>query len=334
MERSGHGGAETSMTDGKQSGKDAFAEAFRKAVMDYRFGVDGELKKPVTFVAAENGLFEVRQNAIGTFARKVDGVPGMGQVAEGFVSALPKLPWTLFEQAVSFFRAVMKRHGGAESYIQFFWNKAEGNYFAHVPRQYVSGGHVSFDRDVEVEAQHILVMEAHSHNTMGAFWSGTDNADEQADRLFMVMGHLDQRTPEVRVRCAMGGKHVDLSIEETFETPLGQEVSQSWLDQVSPPTQETGVVLRSHPVELRTYADTGQGVLFEHGSVRDGGEGPREGGDDPGNAAVDAGAVGGPAAEDARDRLRWDGGLGDSSHCEADQEPGSGESGDRGRRCG
>ena len=309
------------------SGKDAFAAAMRKAIMDFRFGTDGELKKPITYVAAENGLFEVRMNAIGTFARKVDGVPDMGQVAEGFVSALPKIPWELFEQAVAFFRAVMKRHGGAESYIQFFFNREEGKYFAHVPKQYVSGGHVNFDRDVELEAKHILVMEAHSHNSMSAFFSGTDNADEQADRLFMVMGKLDERVPQVLVRCAMGGQHVPLTIEDTFEVP-SDNVSQSWLDQVNPPK----------PQALMTQSDPSRGmfvsrqeVLFDRCKLQEpGDQGPCEGGVGAGGADDHAGsgAVQGP--EDSRDRLWGDGWLGDPADRPYDQEPGRGEPRDRG----
>ena len=33
-------------------------------------------------------------------------------------------------------------------------------------------------------------MDIHSHNTMGAFWSGTDNADEKETRLFGVLGKI------------------------------------------------------------------------------------------------------------------------------------------------
>ena len=313
----------------KQSAKEIFAAMFQKAVVDHRFGTEGVLTKPVTFVAAGNGLFEVRQNAIGIFARKIDGVPGMGNVAEGFHSSLPKLPWELFEQAVAFFKAVMKRHGGAEAYIQFFFNKEEGQYFAHVPKQRVSGGYVSFDRDVELEATHILVMEAHSHNTMGAFWSGTDNGDEQTDRLYMVMGHLDQRTPQVKVRCAMGGQHMDLDIEDTFETPIGKEVAQSWLDQVSQPTQGTsGYVQLQENFEKLTFSslDSEQGVLFGGDDVRQGSDGPREGTDDAGSrSAVDAGAVGDSPAEDPGDRLWGDRRVVDPPPCQVDQEPGSGK---------
>ncbi len=214
-------------------GKAAFEEVFRRTAIDYRFGTDGTLTKPINYVVGANGLFEIRLNPVGTFVRRVDGVPGMGQVAEGFHPALPKLPWGLFDKAVAFFRAVMERHGGAEAYIQFFFNREEGEYFAHVPKQFVSGAHVSFERDAAMEAKHILVMEAHSHNTMSAFFSGTDDADEQADLLFMVIGRLDQRIPQVRIRYGIAGHHGPLAIEEVFAPPSG-EPNQSWLDQVQP----------------------------------------------------------------------------------------------------
>jgi PRTRC genetic system protein A len=215
--------------------KNAFAAMFKKTVLDFRFGTDQPLTRPVTYVAAENGLFEIRMNGIGRFVRKIDGVPGMGHVATGFHWGLPnKIPWGFFEKTVSFFRAVMQRHGGAEAYIQFLFDREEGKYFAYVPRQYVSWAHVSFDRDGELEARHVLVLEAHSHHSMGAWFSGTDNADEQGDRLFMVIGRLDGRIPQVKIRYGMAGHHEELSIEEVFSPPVGEEQNQSWLDQVNP----------------------------------------------------------------------------------------------------
>ena len=271
------------------SAKAQFAAAFREAVIDYRFGTEGPLVKPVTYVVAENGLFEVRMNAIGTFARRVEGVPGTGHVAAGFHPALPKIPWNLFEQAIAFFRAVMQRHGNAEAYIQILWNEEDGKYFAHVPPQVVSGGHVSFERNGALEALHVLVLEAHSHNTMGAFFSGTDNADEQGDRLFAVIGRLDRRIPQVRLRYGMAGHHAPLRIEEVFAAPDG-EATQSWLDQVQSakatrPSEVAGV-----PGGSRRQSGTGSRVV-----------GPDVGEDqEQANQGLlfDAGELIGPAADD------------------------------------
>ena len=244
------------------AGQSAFEAMFRQAAIDYRFGTEGPLAKPITYVVAENGIFEVRMNAIGTFARKIAGVPGMGQVAAGFQPALPKIPWALFEQALSFFRAVMERHGGAEAYIQFFFNREEGQYFAHVPEQFVSGGHVSFNRDAELELAHVLVLEAHSHNTMGAFFSGTDNADERGDRIFLVVGHLDCPHPQVLIRYGIAGHHGPLAVDDIFAPPADREAA-SWKAQT-----ERGAERRREPAAddsmfpMLDYSGA-KGVLFD-----------------------------------------------------------------------
>ncbi|HSB81967.1 MAG TPA: hypothetical protein VLM91_24570, partial [Candidatus Methylomirabilis sp.] len=337
-----NGGEENeSMAD---NAKDAFAAMFRKAVMDYRFGVEGPLTKPITYVAAENGLFEIRMNAIGTFARKIDGIEGLGLVAAGYTPALPKVPWEFFEKIVSFFRAVMQRHGGAEAYIQIFWNREEGKYFAHVPKQCVSGGHVSFDRDVELEATHTLVLEAHSHNSMGAFWSGTDDHDEQGDRLFMVIGRLDCRIPQVKVRYGMAGHHEDLTIEEVFEAPVEGEANQTWMEQVKPPKPEREELppwwqrtnMAAAMLCGMSNGDAQQEVLFNESglTVHEGDQGPRPGPSNDADHAEHAGAAGSPGPEDPDRGVRGDGGLGGATRGPDGQVAGSGVARHSGRRSG
>ena len=57
-------------------------------------------------------------------------------------------------------------------------------------------------------------MDVHSHNTMAARFSKTDDADEQATRLYMVIGRLDRFYPEIRCRFACGGRHVEIPAEQ------------------------------------------------------------------------------------------------------------------------
>ena len=50
-----------------------------------------------------------------------------------------------------------------------------------------------------------IVAECHSHNTMPAFFSPTDNRDEQGGRFYAVIGHLDRPQPQIVVRLGMYG---------------------------------------------------------------------------------------------------------------------------------
>lgn len=69
------------------------------------------------------------------------------------------------------------------------------------PRQEQSWTRVGY-REVD---PHDIVLECHSHHTMPAFFSGTDDRDEQGGRLYAVMGHLDRDTPQLALRAGLYG---------------------------------------------------------------------------------------------------------------------------------
>jgi PRTRC genetic system protein A len=263
------------------TGKVAFEAAFRQVMVEYRIcrsDSEGPFVKPITLAFAQNGMFEVRQNAIGTFTRKIDRVEGLAPVQEGFRWALSKIPWAIFDQTLAFFRAVMARCDGAEAYLQVFWDREELVYFPHVPRQSVASGGVSFIRNVELEKQHVLVLEVHSHNSMGAFWSGTDNGDEKAERIYMVIGKVQDRAPEVKLRAGLAGFYMPLELEQVFETPSGPEVPQSWLDQVETPRAKTVALAeikkivgdwsgQDRPSRVRERYARQESLVFERGEL-------------------------------------------------------------------
>ena len=60
-------------------------------------------------------------------------------------------------------------------------------------------------------------MDIHSHNSMKAFFSPTDNADEKATRLYTVIGNLHEYFPDIKTRISNGGKFLDIDPLEVFE---------------------------------------------------------------------------------------------------------------------
>jgi hypothetical protein len=55
---------------------------------------------------------------------------------------------------------------------------------------------------------------------MGAFWSGTDNGDEQGFRAYGVIGRLDER-PEIRLRLGVYGYWFPVPVSQLFDGPAG-----------------------------------------------------------------------------------------------------------------
>lgn len=65
------------------------------------------------------------------------------------------------------------------------------------------------------------VLELHSHHRFPAYFSGVDDADEQALCLYGVIGRLDGERPEVALRVGAYGYFLPLPWEAVFEGERG-----------------------------------------------------------------------------------------------------------------
>ena len=61
-----------------------------------------------------------------------------------------------------------------------------------------------------------VILELHSHGNMSAFWSSTDNRDEQGFRFYGVIGHLDSNMPQIRLRLGVYGYHYPITQDLLF----------------------------------------------------------------------------------------------------------------------
>ena len=64
------------------------------------------------------------------------------------------------------------------------------------------------------------LIDLHSHHGMRAFFSSTDNRDEQGFRVYAVVGNIFQR-PEILVRVGCEGVHWIIPATTVFELPEG-----------------------------------------------------------------------------------------------------------------
>ena len=79
---------------------------------------------------------------------------------------------------IAFFKEINCKHG-TEVMVQVYWDKDNKKYFIHCPEQTVSKASISYKRDIELDKKCLLAADFHSHNTMGSFFSGTDDGDEK-----------------------------------------------------------------------------------------------------------------------------------------------------------
>lgn len=189
---------------------------------------------PICYIPSQNGqIYEMRRNEIGTFIAPSSKIVELDMVRAGFQMNLPRLPAAKLAEIISFFRRVCTAHDRCmEALVNVYWDRVEQEYILHVPAQQATAVSVETDlSDRPDENRYLLVIEVHSHNMMAARFSRTDDADEQATRLYMVIGRLDRFYPEIRCRFACGGRHIEIPAEQVCER-TDVPFSTAWLTAV------------------------------------------------------------------------------------------------------
>ena len=188
--------------------------------------------KQIVFVPSSDGkIYEVRNNQIGTFIAEADSVSLFSKVRAGFIPALPKIPYSILSEIIAFFKTFVTVKSENEAMANIYWSFEEEKYRVHVPKQTVTKASVDTNLPDIDEEKFLLVMEVHSHNTMGAVFSRTDDKDEIATRLYTVIGRLDKVFPDMTTRISVGGKHLVIDPAIVFDG-IGGEFPEKWKEAV------------------------------------------------------------------------------------------------------
>ena len=188
--------------------------------------------KQIVFVPSSDGkIYEVRNNQIGIFIAEADSVSLFSKVRAGFIPALPKIPYSILLEIIAFFKTFVTEKSENEAMANIYWSFEEEKYRVHVPKQTVTKASVDTNLPDIDEEKFLLVMEVHSHNTMGAVFSRTDDKDEIATRLYTVIGRLDKVFPDMTTRISVGGKHLVIDPAIVFDG-IGGEFPEKWKEAV------------------------------------------------------------------------------------------------------
>lgn len=174
-------------------------------------------------------------------------LPKGGQDVSSFFPA-GKIPKHFLDKIVSFFKAVMAENKGTNLEAQAFviWNPELG-YHIRIPEQTVSGAAVSYSWENFLGPNDVVVLDMHSHNNMNAFFSGTDDRDDNGNcTISGVVGKLST-TIEMVFRFNLPGnlKINPLDMGFIFEEEKDNfEVPKDWLNNVkrqvyTPPAPST-----------------------------------------------------------------------------------------------
>lgn len=180
----------------------------------------------LSYVAGVNGqVYEYRKSYWGDLIVKTNLLHHSLKVVEGlqdtFRYHLPKIPAEQLMKVFSFFKSYTMK-GKYEVMICVYWDKEEGTYILDCPKQTVTSIHIDKYLNPNYGGRHSLrylkVLEVHSHNVMEAYFSKTDDADEQQFGLYGVVGKLNQRVCEFKLRVKVNDSQMLIHPAEVVET--------------------------------------------------------------------------------------------------------------------
>ena len=174
--------------------------------------LSGEPGIGYNYVLAEDGLYLQSdsshiQACIPIAPTKVRGLRSIDLVSKGKMHLVHgPIPRGIFTAGIHWFREAPE----TERFFAVVWR--ENRYKIEVPQQDGTGSRLTYETPGAS-----VVMEIHSHGIHGAFFSNTDNQDEQAFRIYGVIGKVGSRIPQAKLRIGIYGHFAPLRWEEVFD---------------------------------------------------------------------------------------------------------------------
>ncbi|MDP2662691.1 MAG: hypothetical protein Q8R28_18385 [Dehalococcoidia bacterium] len=162
------------------------------------------------YLLGGNGLFIEARSDLLSVCLPIAVVPvrGLKDIEPRVELAHGRIPRHLWQLAFNLLLADAHQ----ETYLAVTW---EGEYRLRLPEQEQSGAMVKYSTVPGT------LLDLHSHGEMKAFFSGTDDRDEQGFRLFAVCGSLDKGITEVRMRVGIYGYFCPVLCRDVFDSFSG-----------------------------------------------------------------------------------------------------------------
>lgn len=134
--------------------------------------------------------------------------------------AYPPVPEELIAQTVELSRQARDLQGQLlEKLFHFNYNEDLSKWQLEVPAQIQTSSSVKPLESGTGSSYERAILEVHSHHTMGAFFSTTDNRDEaRSFRLFGVIGRIFEHC-EIRLRIGVFGHFWEIAANTVLELP-------------------------------------------------------------------------------------------------------------------
>ena len=178
-------------------------------LVNHPAGLSGAHGIGYDYVLGSGGLYVQSESAhlVARIPVALGRVRGLAPVPEKVALPHGRIPPQLFEQGLHWFQ----EDPDTERLFALRWDG--GAYRLVVPPQAGTATSLRYRPPAGV------VAEFHSHGSLSAFFSATDDRDEQGFRLYGVAGRLDTLLPELSLRVGVYGHFAPVDWWQVFEGP-------------------------------------------------------------------------------------------------------------------
>ena len=168
------------------------------------------------YVLAGNGVFVRAETRffMALLPVTVCTVRGLPPLCPQFQLLVPRTPARLLDVVLADARLARRPDNGLNEVLYQFHHHG-CTVQVKKPAQHTTPTSVATNVTTAVADAATIICDLHSHGTMRAFFSQTDNADEQGARLYAVIGRLDS-APEMRLRLGLYGYWLPLPLTAVF----------------------------------------------------------------------------------------------------------------------
>ena len=167
----------------------------------------------IFYIIAKEGIFLKKKLGVMESVAPVKSISTLHSVATSAKMNINKIPASSFAKVVDFFKKVYEEHRG-EAVVLLFYQEDTKKYRIVPPHQKVSGTSIDYNRGISIKGW-TMIGTIHSHASMSAFHSGTDDSDEKSfDGLHITIGNVNSENFSISASIVANGYRVHVNPEE------------------------------------------------------------------------------------------------------------------------
>ena len=170
----------------------------------------------VFYIVAKEGIFLKKSMGIMDSIAPVENISILESIQAAAKMNIKKIPGGQFARIIAFFREVHKEFYG-EAIVLLFYDETRRVYKIVPPHQKVTAAACDYNKGITIEGMQ-MIGTIHSHASMSAFHSGTDDHDEEHfDGLHITIGNVNQEDVSVTASIVANGHRFVVEPEDYVE---------------------------------------------------------------------------------------------------------------------